>query len=76
MNEFYAESDYQIWTERFVVSECLRQLGYNKLALTVHTDKVTRDIISSYIRLIENTARALKKQDVLEILAMSGLIYG
>ena len=76
MNNTYGDSDYAIWNERTVVSDCLRKLGYDKLAAKVHTPSVNGAIIDSYIKLIAHTARSLKKQDVLDLLAMSGLIYG
>ena len=76
MNNIQGESDFAIWSERTVVSDCLRKLGYQKLAAKVHTESVNEAIIESYIKLIAHTARSLKKQDVLDLMALSGLIYG
>jgi hypothetical protein len=68
--------DYEIWNRTIVVSDCLRKLGYEKLAKVAHKHATNDAIISSYIKLIANTARAKLRHDVLDTLCFAGLIYG
>ncbi len=73
MNDNY---QFEQWSDRVTVSRCLALLGFTQLANGVHKPHVSDAIISSYIKLAANTAKARNRQDVLELLCYSNLIYG
>jgi len=67
---------YEQWSNRIVLSECLKMLGFEQLGNGLHRPNISDAIISSYIKLAANTAKARNRQDVLEKLCYSNLIYG
>lgn len=67
---------FEQWSDKVTVSQCLKMLGFAQLANGVHKPNISDAIISSYIKLAANTAKARNRQDVLELLCYSNLIYG
>lgn len=76
MYEYQGDREYGIWSERMVISDCLRKLGFEKYADKIHTLNTNTNIIDIYVSLIKKTAEHRKDNDVLERMCLAGLIYG
>lgn len=67
---------YEIWNQKSVLADCLRSLGYKKLADQVHKSSPVGNIIDDYAKLTKALAEYSKDTEILDRLCFSGLIYG
>jgi hypothetical protein len=71
-----SEGAQSISEERFVISECLSQLGLDRCATMAKKADVHHELINRFLAIIIKLAKEKNRQDVLEQLYFAGLVYG
>ena len=75
-NELNGDGAYAIWSQRSTIADCLQDLDMPVLAVKAMKPTATRELIDSFLHIIQREANRLQRHDVLERLFFAGLVYG
>lgn len=67
-------NDYDMWRQCSVLADCLRELGFNDLAMEALQGKGRK--IDKYLSIIKKEALKRNKMDIFDRLCFAGLTYG
>lgn len=73
--DLQSDQAYAIWSDRYVIANCLDDLGMKLQAKLAIKPETSQETISMFLSIIETTAKKLKRHDVLEQLYFAGLVY-
>lgn len=68
--------NFETWSDRSVIADCLRSLGLHDYAKKVFLPKANQELVDKYLSIIVSEAKRKKDRDVLEPLYINGLVKG
>lgn len=69
-------AEYTQWKERSIIADCLTWMGFNALAKKALDFSTSREILDTYLSIIESAAKLEQRHDVLDTLYFAGLVNG